>query len=282
MILLYITSPGSRRSADVDSGAVDLAGWCGGAPQSGRRAAGDDSRALWIAPAVWKTRTKRSRLNAPASRRVTDRATSLRFDERSRPPESVFTFTGIGVHVQRNTQRAGGLQVFPWTDPVLTAGVTRVRLAHLLELREALTAAYAAAGRSAPGWTDAAPAAGSTPDQGGAPDGVARGGAGRLSECYLHLDRRKHPRFGPKPAARRTVGGSAPGDRLQEVLVLEHELRAGRWPRSLGHPPPRSGRPWPPRPRPSASAKRGNMPTWTLPLGDGRGGLRDQITKQVA
>ena len=53
--------------------------------------------------------------------------------------------------------------MFPWTDPVLTAGVTRVRLAHLLELREALAAAYAAARRSAPRWTDAALAAGSTP-----------------------------------------------------------------------------------------------------------------------
>ena len=56
-----------------------------------------------------------------------------------------------------------GLARFGWTDPVLRAGVTRVRLVHLLELREALTAAYLAAGRSSPRWTDAAPAAGSTP-----------------------------------------------------------------------------------------------------------------------
>ena len=45
---------------------------------------------------------------------------------------------------------------------MLTAGVTRVRRVHLLELRSALTEAYAAAGRRPPGWTDAAPAAGST------------------------------------------------------------------------------------------------------------------------
>ena len=33
----------------------------------------------------------------------TDRASSLRSDERSRSPESAFTFAEIGVHVQRNT-----------------------------------------------------------------------------------------------------------------------------------------------------------------------------------
>ena len=46
---------------------------------------------------------------------------------------------------------------------MLRAGVTRVRLTHLLELRAALAAAYAAAGRAAPRWTDAAPAGGTTP-----------------------------------------------------------------------------------------------------------------------
>ena len=45
----------------------------------------------------------------------------------------------------------------------MQAGVTRVRLAHLLELREALAEAYAAAGRSAPRWTDAVPVGGTTP-----------------------------------------------------------------------------------------------------------------------
>ena len=42
-------------------------------------------------------------------------------------------------------------------------GVTPVRLVHLLELRSALVAAYAAAGRPVPQWTDAAPAGGTTP-----------------------------------------------------------------------------------------------------------------------
>ena len=46
---------------------------------------------------------------------------------------------------------------------ILPLGVTVVRLEHLLELREALAAAYAASGRAAPGWTDPEPAAGSTP-----------------------------------------------------------------------------------------------------------------------
>ena len=107
------------------------------------RAASPAGAGLWIAPAVWKTRTRRWRLNAPASRRVshtaldgtkrrphapqarslyslnttsrvglvhplrnrweeTDRPTSLRSDERSRSPESVFTFPGSGVQLHRN------------------------------------------------------------------------------------------------------------------------------------------------------------------------------------
>ena len=41
--------------------------------------------------------------------------------------------------------------------------MTPVRLVHLLELRSALAAAYAAAGRVAPRWTDAAPVGGATP-----------------------------------------------------------------------------------------------------------------------
>ena len=100
---------------------------------------------LWIAPAAWKTRMRRSRLNAPPSRRVshtaldgtkrrphapqarslyslnttsrvgllhplrnrweeTRRETSLRSDERSRSPESVFTFPGSGVQLHRNAR----------------------------------------------------------------------------------------------------------------------------------------------------------------------------------
>ena len=56
-----------------------------------------------------------------------------------------------------------GLAAYGWTDAVLTARVTPVRLVHLLELRSALAGAYAAAGRQAPSRNDAAPAAGATP-----------------------------------------------------------------------------------------------------------------------
>ena len=41
--------------------------------------------------------------------------------------------------------------------------MTPVRLVHLLELRSALAAAYEAAARSAPSYTDASPGAGRTP-----------------------------------------------------------------------------------------------------------------------
>ena len=47
-----------------------------------------------------------------------------------------------------------GLPVFAWTDRTLTAGTTPVRLVHLTELRTALTAAYVAARRSRPRFTD--------------------------------------------------------------------------------------------------------------------------------
>ena len=42
------------------------------------------------------------------------------------------------------------------------AGVTPVRLTHLLELREALAETYAAVGQATPRWTDASPQAGAT------------------------------------------------------------------------------------------------------------------------
>ena len=74
-------------------------------------------------------------------------------------------FAGAAA-AQTDACRAGqelGPGDYCWTDPVLRAGVTRVRLEHLLELRESLAAAYAAAGRAAPRWTDAAPAGGTTP-----------------------------------------------------------------------------------------------------------------------
>ena len=51
---------------------------------------------------------------------------------------------------------------FPWTDAGLTPGVTSVRRTHLVELRDALAAAYSANGQAVPGWTDPGPAAGAT------------------------------------------------------------------------------------------------------------------------
>ena len=57
----------------------------------------------------------------------------------------------------------GGLRRFRWTHPVLRPTVTAVKLAHLLDLREALGEAFSAAGRPVPRWTDAAPVGGATP-----------------------------------------------------------------------------------------------------------------------
>ena len=47
-----------------------------------------------------------------------------------------------------------GLTAATWTDPVLTAGVTPIKAAHMTELRAAVTAAYAACTQTAPTWTD--------------------------------------------------------------------------------------------------------------------------------
>ena len=49
---------------------------------------------------------------------------------------------------------------------MLRVGVTPVKLVHLLDLRSALAEAYAAAGRTVPSWTNAAPVAGVTPLRG--------------------------------------------------------------------------------------------------------------------
>ena len=95
----------------------------------------------------------------------------------------------------------GGVGRFGWTDPVLRAGVTRVRLAHLLELREALAAAYAAAGREAPGWTDAAPVAGRTPIR-----------AVRPTELRVAVRRRDTARVGRDLDWTGTGGGGAGSD----------------------------------------------------------------------
>lgn len=60
-------------------------------------------------------------------------------------------------------RREAGLAAFPRTDEALVIGVTSVRRTHLLELREALDAVYAATGQTTPGWTDAAMVPGATP-----------------------------------------------------------------------------------------------------------------------
>ena len=56
--------------------------------------------------------------------------------------------------------------------------MTPVRLAHLVELREALVEAYATAERTAARWTECRTGVGCAPYPGGAPDGVARRGGG--------------------------------------------------------------------------------------------------------
>ncbi len=56
-----------------------------------------------------------------------------------------------------------GLTAAPWTDPVLTAKVTPIKAVHTTELRAAVTAAYAACARTAPAWTDPVLTVGVTP-----------------------------------------------------------------------------------------------------------------------
>ena len=56
-----------------------------------------------------------------------------------------------------------GLTAATWTDPVLTAGVTPIKAAHMTELRAAVTAAYAGCTQTAPAWTDPVLTTGVTP-----------------------------------------------------------------------------------------------------------------------
>ena len=56
-----------------------------------------------------------------------------------------------------------GLTAATWTDPVLTVGVTPIKAAHMTELRTAVTAAYTACTQTAPAWTDPVLEAGVTP-----------------------------------------------------------------------------------------------------------------------
>ena len=71
----------------------------------------------------------------------------------------------ITAAVRSAAERSGHVTTDPFKAglAVLMAGMTRVRLVHLLELRKSLEAVFASAGQAAPGWTDAAPAAGATP-----------------------------------------------------------------------------------------------------------------------
>jgi hypothetical protein len=55
-----------------------------------------------------------------------------------------------------------GLAAFSWTDANIAAGVTLIKGAHIAELRAALSAVYQAAGRTAPAYTDPTLVAGVT------------------------------------------------------------------------------------------------------------------------
>jgi hypothetical protein len=77
-------------------------------------------------------------------------------------PVRAVHFTELRTRIDE-VRASVGLGPYAWTDPVLTAGSTPVRLVHLLEMRWALAPVSAAKGRRPPFWTDAAPAAGSTP-----------------------------------------------------------------------------------------------------------------------
>ena len=68
------------------------------------------------------------------------------------------------LRTRANGVRAGcGLSAATWTDAVLTAKVTPIKAVHWTELRDALAAAHTACGRTAPVWTDPVLTAGVTP-----------------------------------------------------------------------------------------------------------------------
>ena len=77
-------------------------------------------------------------------------------------PVRAVHFTELRTRID-GVRASVGLGPYAWTDPVLTAGSTRVRLVHLLEMRRALAPVFAAKGRRPPFWTDAGATAGSTP-----------------------------------------------------------------------------------------------------------------------
>lgn len=62
-----------------------------------------------------------------------------------------------------NLMRAdAGLAACSWTDPVITAGVTKIRKAHFDELRSCIAEVYTTCGQAAPIWTDPVVTAGAT------------------------------------------------------------------------------------------------------------------------
>ena len=60
-------------------------------------------------------------------------------------------------------REVSGLPAFRWSDPILTPGITPIKLVHLIDLREAIETVYRATGQSTPRWTDPYPTAGVTP-----------------------------------------------------------------------------------------------------------------------
>jgi len=69
-------------------------------------------------------------------------------------------WTSAGMTRVINSAHANGTRVvltvtaFAWTDPTLTVHSTKVKAAHVTELRTALTQAYSAAGLTPPTFTD--------------------------------------------------------------------------------------------------------------------------------
>ena len=81
-------------------------------------------------------------------REGTDRASSLRSDERSRSPESAFTFAEIGVHVQRNTHSPPWLRFqSPLIEP--DGRFSRIRLSDEIMPSPTESSSYAVQGASA-------------------------------------------------------------------------------------------------------------------------------------
>lgn len=72
---------------------------------------------------------------------------------RDRPPSREFTFSSCGAESTSSGQRRRW-QPSRWTDPALASGSTVIKALHITNLRIALAQAYAAAGLTAPVYTD--------------------------------------------------------------------------------------------------------------------------------